>query len=237
MLKQWWKDVKHIPAIDTRWLAVWLLIYADFIVLDVYFPGFWGSSVLKYTGIFLCTIYAYQKYRKDTTLFLALFLTFLSDTILVWTDWELIGVFCFCFAQFVHMIRQTKAKPQIIGLYAITVILFFNFAILQGIKPLYAISTIYALELVCNVVLSIGRYRKNRSDYTARCNMYGFIAFIACDTCVAARYLTLDGLLPVAILPLVSFLVWVFYYPSQVLIANGSDTPPTRKIAKKSAIE
>ena len=92
MLKQWWKDVKHIPAIDTRWLAVWLLIYVDFIVLDMYFPGFWGSSVLKYTGIFLCTIYAYQKYRKDTTLFLALFLTFLSDTILVWTDWELIGV-------------------------------------------------------------------------------------------------------------------------------------------------
>ena len=66
----------------------------------------------------------------------------------------------------------------------------------------------------------------------------GFIAFLCCDICVALRFLALDGALPATIIPTVAFLVWVFYYPSQVLIANSSTQEPSerRKIAKTKRI-
>lgn len=53
----------------------------------------------------------------------------------------------------------------------------------------------------------------------------------------------MDGLIDVALLPLVGFLVWVFYYPSQVILANSSNAPMVdaphkgRKIAKSRSVE
>ena len=52
----WWDDFKRISYVDTKWLAVWIFIYLAFLSLDVFFPEFWGSSLLKYVGIFLCSI-------------------------------------------------------------------------------------------------------------------------------------------------------------------------------------
>ncbi len=230
-ISNWWDDFKRISYIDAKWLTTWVTIYLAFLTLDIFFPGFWGTSVLKYVGIFLCTIYAYQKYHNDNMLILALFLTFLADTILVWTPWEIAGVYVFCFAQLMHLLRLSKAKPEIIGAYAAALGLFAAFSIISGLNPLYAICTVYGLELICNLVLANRRYRKNPKDFRARCALYGFAAFIACDLCVALRHLTLDGFLPIEILPLVAFLIWVFYYPSQVLIANSSTG---RQFVKKS---
>ena len=228
----WWDDFKRISYVDTKWLAVWIFIYLAFLSLDVFFPEFWSSSLLKYVGIFLCSIYAYQKYHNDSMLILALFLTFLADTILVWTTWEIVGVYVFCFAQLMHLLRLSKAKLEIIGAYAAALGLFAALGIVSGLDPLYAICTVYALELVCNLVLSYRRYAKHPKDFKARCCFYGFMAFIACDFCVALRHLSLDSLLPVEILPLVAFLVWVFYYPSQVLIANSSTQKPSLHLSK-----
>ena len=100
---------------------------------------------------------------------------------------------------------------------------------------IYAIATIYGIELICNIIISIKNYRQNKHSFPVRCAFYGFIAFFCCDLCVALRFLSLGGILPDAFLPLTSFLVWVFYYPSQVLIANSSTLEPTKKqrFAKK----
>ena len=107
MLKSWWADLKRVPYVDTTWFAVWAFIYIGFLILDITMPtGFWGSSLLKYAGIFLCTIYAMQKYDRDHKLVLALFFTFLADTILVWTEYEIAGVFVFCFAQALHFTME-----------------------------------------------------------------------------------------------------------------------------------
>lgn len=228
----WWDDFKRISYIDTKWLAIWIFIYLDFLALDIFFPGFWGSSILKYIGIFLCTVYAYQKYHNDTMLILALFLTFLADTILVWTTWEIVGVYVFCFAQLMHLLRLSKASPQLIGAYGAALGLFAAVGIAAGLDPLYAICTVYGLELICNLVLANRRYRHNPKDFRGRCTLYGFAAFICCDVCVALRHLSLDDVLPIEILPLVAFLVWVFYYPSQVLIANSSTKRPSSHLSK-----
>lgn len=234
----WWKDIKRISYIDTRWLIIWVAIYISFLLLDILFPNFWGSALLKYLGIFLCIIYANQKYSKDYTLELALLFTFLADTILVWTPYTLAGVYVFCFAQFMHLTRLTKLSQSALGIYALALSVFFALNIANGLEPIIAVATVYGLELICNIVMSVKNYRKDKKNFRARCAFYGFICFFCCDLCVALRFLAINNYLSATLIPLTSFLVWVFYYPSQVLIANSSTMGPTktRKFAKTKHI-
>ena len=143
-----------------------------------------------------------------------------------------------CFAQFMHLTRLTKLSQSALGIYALAISVFFALTITQGLQPIIAIATIYGLELICNLVMSIKNYRADRKSFRARCAFYGFTCFICCDMCVALRFLTLNNIIPAIALPLTSFLVWVFYYPSQVLIANSSNLEPTKrtKFAKNKRI-
>jgi len=223
MFKKALADLKRIRSVDWRWLVIWIAIYASFLFLDILAPGFLGATLIKYAGLFLCLVYAYQKFRTDTLLILALLLTLLADTILVWTPWQVPGVYCFVFAQFFHIARFTLAQPKSLIVFFIIVLLAFLAAITQGIPPIYAIAFIYASALLLNVFLSISWYRRDKHNFHARCATYGFLLFLACDLSVALQYLAINNVLPTIILPVVSYLVWLFYYPSQVLISNSSD--------------
>lgn len=208
-------------------------------MLDVLVPNFWGSALLKYAGIFLCIIYAYKKYHDDNKLIIALFLTLLADTILVWTNYYAIGVFVFCFAQYMHFLRQTKLSKKTIGIFTAIISLLTIYSALRGYEIIYALSALYGGLLISNVTMASRRYRKNLKDFKAHCGWYGFIAFLACDICVATRYLMLHGVISANILPLIAFLVWVFYYPSQVLLANSSthkESTRGRHVAKTKSI-
>ena len=232
MFKTWRQDIKRIPHIDANWAVIWMSIFACFLILDIFFPGWPGTSLIKYTGIFLCVIYAYTKYNDDTMLTLALLFTFMADTVLVWTNWLVAGVYIFCFAQFMHLLRLCKARLEYIFAWAAFVSVAFAAAVIQGCKPIYAIACIYGLILVSNLYFATNHFLRRKADFKARCAFYGFIAFFCCDFCVAMRFLSLDGQLPTSVLPIASFLVWIFYYPSQVLIANSSTMPPTPKAVK-----
>lgn len=232
MFKNWWDDLKRIPYLDVQWVATWIAIYVSFLLLDIFFPGWPPTNMIKYIGIFLCVVYAYTKYNNDIMLTIALLFTFFADTILVWTNWLVAGVYIFCFAQFMHFLRLSRAKIEHIFTWAAIVTLAFGIAIVYGLEPIYAIGSIYAVILSSNLYLATVRYREHKNDFRARCAFYGFIAFICCDCCVALRFFALDSVLPLFILPVVNFLVWVFYYPSQVLIANSSTMPEAHKIVK-----
>ena len=234
----WWKDYQRISYVDPHWLIIWVAIYVAFLCMDIFLPGFAGSPLLKYIGIFLCVVYANQKSHTDYNLQLAILFTFLADTILVWTPYTIAGVYVFCFAQFMHLTRLTKLPYISLCIYAGGLSLFFALAIANGLDPIYAVATVYGIQLICNVVMSVKLWRANSKHFRTRCAFYGFIAFLCCDICVALRFLALDGALPAAIIPTVAFLVWVFYYPSQVLIANSSTQEPSerRKIAKTKRI-
>lgn len=241
-VKQSVTDLQNVYKIDVSWFSVWVSIYSGFILLDIFFPGFWGSDLLKYTGIFLCVVYARKEFPQDVPLAVALFLTFCSDTILVWTPFEWLGVLIFCFAQFMHTIRLTKASAKTIIIYAGTLVGMYCLARTQGVSPLYAIAGFYAITLLMNVLISIRNYRLCKTDFRARCAFYGFVLFLGCDICVGLRHLILDGVISSTFLPLIAFLVWVFYYPSQVVLANSSNLPveeahKRQKIAKTKRLE
>ncbi len=229
MIKAWIGDFKRLSYVDMKWLIIWASIYISFLFLDLIVPNFIGTSVIKYAGIFLCVIYANKKYRKDYLLQLALLFTFLADTILVWTPFVVPGVFVFSFAQFMHLMRLTKLEPKALGYYVCAISLLCALGVAFGLEPIYAIATVYGLLLICNLVTAAKNNSKNNRRFQTRCAFYGFIAFICCDACVALRFLILDGALPPFFLPILSYLVWFFYYPSQVLIANSSNTPKFAK--------
>jgi hypothetical protein len=205
---------KHI---DPQWFTIWCTIYLSFILLDIFFPNFPGSTLLKYSGIFLCLVYAWKKYPKDHLLHLALLLTLLSDTILMWVHAEILGVYTFIFAQFFHTSRLAKTSQHFLLLYFFIVFLIFCFGLIQGIDPIYVTSFIYATGLITNLILSHQWYKKSPNNPPARAAAYGFLLFLACDISVATSYLTIGPVHTV-----VSFLVWIFYYPSQILISNSS---------------
>ncbi len=238
-LKTWLKDLRRLGRVDISWFLIWVMIYLGFLTLDIFYPEFWvASSILKYTGIFLCIIYAHHKYGRDYMLQLALLFTFLADTILVWTPHVIPGVYVFSVAQFLHLMRLTKLPRRALSIYAAMISLFFAITITLGLTPIYAIATVYGLELICNLVMAIKNYRANRKDFRARCAFYGFSAFICCDICVAIRFLAITGTIPGTLTPIIALLVWVFYYPSQVLISNSSNYDPVKrqKFAKNKSI-
>lgn len=224
---------------DKRWLIVWIFIYVGFLTLDIFFPGYWGSALLKYTGVFLCVVYAYKKYRNDTKLILALFLTLLADTVLVWTDMTVLGVFIFCFAQFMHFLRLTRLNKKHLGAFTLVISLLTIVSAFRGDEIIYSLAALYGGLLISNIAMSASRFREDRQNICARCAFYGFIAFLGCDLCVGLRYVMLDGAMPTDILPIIAILVWAFYYPSQVLLANSSlhkESVKGRTVAKTSDV-
>jgi hypothetical protein len=209
--------LKYMRRLDSSWLIVWCAIYFSFILLDIFFPNFTGSTILKYTGIVLCLIYALKKSPKDHLLHLALLFTLLSDTILMWGHAEIIGVYVFIFAQFFHTSRLAKTAPRFIIIYFLIVFLIFCFGLIQEINPIYVTAFIYATGLITNIALSHKWYKKSPNNLHARAAAYGFFLFLACDLTVAISYLTAG---PIHVV--VAFLVWIFYYPSQIFISNSS---------------
>lgn len=238
-LKTWLGDLKRFGRGDINWFIIWVGIYLGFLTLDIFYPDFLiASALLKYIGIFLCIVYAHHKYNTDYMLQLALLFTLLADTILVWTPHALPGVYVFSVAQFLHLMRLTKLPRRSLSIFAAAISLFFAITVAFGLTPIYAIATVYGLELICNVVMATKNYRTNRKDFRARCAFYGFTAFICCDICVAIRFLALNGAIPNTFTPIIALLVWLFYYPSQVLIANSSNYEPIKKqkFAKNKSI-
>ena len=224
---------------DKRWLIVWIFIYVGFLTLDIFFPNYWDSALLKYAGIFLCVVYAYKKYRNDTKLILALFLTLLADTVLVWTDMAVLGVFIFCFAQFMHFLRITRLSKKHLGAFTLVISLLTIVSAFRGDEIIYSLAALYGGLLISNIAMSASRFREDRQNICARCAFYGFIAFLGCDLCVGLRYVMLDGAMPTDILPIIAILVWAFYYPSQVLLANSSlhkESVKGRTVAKTSDV-
>ena len=227
-----WKDYKRLTFVDPNWLFIWIAIYLTFLTLDVVAPTFIGTSVIKYAGIFLCIIYARAKYKNDYDLQLALLFTLLADTLLVWTPFTLAGVYVFAIAQALHIIRQLHLPKISLFIFVGVLSLIAGLSQLFRLPTIYVLGALYGGELITNIVIAAINYRKHNKNFNVRCALYGFIAFFFCDLCVAFRFVAIDTPVPDNFIPLASYLVWVFYYPSQVLIANSS----IKKFAKTKRI-
>ncbi len=252
------------------WLVIWGTIFVSFVVLDSIFQTayngenvyyqiaigphqilievvkngtFIGVTILKYIGIVLSFVYARKKFPRDHVLQIALAFTLLADTILTFDSVSVFGVLAFCFAQYFHLARFAKMKPNAFIIWTIFVLLLLIFGWYHKIPDMYILAFIYAISLAGNIILTHRWWRKikDNKDSTDReivastCAMYGFVLFALCDTNVALSYLSVTGTLPLFIARYANFFAWLFYYPSQVLISNSSIiTGKSKKNHKKS---
>lgn len=236
----------YLKTVDFVWLVTWGLIYAGFVLLDAFFPGFFGITILKMLGIILCVVYAWQKFRKDSLLIIALGFTLLADTILMIDSTSKLGVIVFCLAQFFHSSRLKKLKPMYLTAHLLMVAVGIMIAALLKIDIMYVLAAIYGYFLFSNLSLSFSWMLRKKS-VAAICAFFGFLLFVLCDFCVAVSYLSVTAILPLFLQRFADYFAWVFYYPSQVLISNsskelekieaerGSKTAEKAKIKKISA--
>jgi len=174
--------------------------------------------------------YRFCKSKKDWFwLIIALGFTVVADFFLILHDWHLPGVAVFCFAHLAYIVRaissatdynisnqdvKLSATPRF-HFWRYTVILIGLTAILASffLEVIFVVSGLYAILFIGNICLS-ARYL----GYNRRLTITGLLLFLACDICVLIYNLPgyfgapqwLLGVFP---------LIWVFYLPSQILIA------------------
>lgn len=186
------------------------VLYVIFLALDLLDHG--GRTVgLKYAGILLCVLFALLR-GTDRLIPAALLFTAAADFfLLVRGDHLAIGVGLFWVVQALYTLRLRRMgapmRPWLRTLAALTAVLLLLAA--RMVTPLNLLALIYFSQLAVNTALA---WRLPGGRLFAA----GLTLFVGCDICVG-----LFNVLPpsAALYPLVSFGMWMFYLPSQVLIA------------------
>ena len=128
------------------------------------------------------------------------------------------------YALYLH--RKTKNLRLLYLRLALTILGILITFVVLGSKtdPLAMISVIYYVNLIMNIIMSFLRFRKNRIFAIA------LVLFLLCDTVIglqaaAGAYLPIaEGSLLYRLIFIPFNLAWLFYLPSQVLIALCSKT-------------
>ena len=201
-------------------------IYFLFTFFDLYYfnTGNPCSIALKYMSIIIFFILSLSisengVSKRDTLLLqLALFFTLCADTCLLILNNFFIGIFFFCIVQFLYIIRHSKSlniTKVIISLCLIILLPAFILKLfpLDMDKRLLTISTIYLILLVNSLLVAV---KFNQIVALA------MTLFFFCDINVGISHIL--SIYPVYLwnIPLsflTSFLVWIFYFPSQLLLA------------------
>lgn len=180
------------------------LIYILFIILDI---NHLDSAYIKYLGIALCLVFSI--YRKNHIKSFAMLFTFTADFfLLVINKYYEIGLISFICAQICYIYFLGNIyKPYfnrfllirlIIVIFG-TIVLFIS----NNMSILNELVLIYFSNLVINTVQAF--FSKN-SIFAI-----GLLLFVCCDVCVGLHNIN-------AAYSVATFLMWVFYLPSQVLI-------------------
>lgn len=120
--------------------------------------------------------------------------------------------------------------------FCLTTIIITGANLCLGFMPtIFLLAAFYATALISNVVLGY-HWWKSTDALPALCAFIGFILFLCCDTCTGVSYLASIGTFSLACKHIADFAAWLFYYPSQVFIANSAKNrnplPESKKCAK-----
>jgi len=215
-------------------IGTFLVLYFMFLFHDFGTHYLKSPKMVKYgiviaSGIFTLSQFMFGKSKESIfsaiSLTLAMALTLVSDYFLLVsnTDYE-IGVTIFTFAQLFHFVRTLfefdRKKLDIfisLGfriLLPIIGIIIINLAVPEYFTYLYCIIIVYFTQLIANfldaVYLSI-KLKETKNRITGIILALGFLLFIICDIYVGLANIGAAGY----------EMNWIFYAPSQVLIASS----------------
>lgn len=203
---------QHPPArrLPALFLAAEGVLYAVFLTLDLL--GRASATISwKYAGILLCLLFSLWAALRggDRLVPAALALTAVADYfLLVRGDHLIAGVALFLCVQGLYALRLRRfgcppALPLRLGLAGA---FLAAAALLRLFTPLNALAALYFSQLLSNAVLALRRERRFGA---------GLALFVGCDLCVGLFNLAPAG----AVYSLAAVGMWLFYLPSQVLIA------------------
>ena len=191
-------------------------LYLAFLTLDLL--GLGASSIwLKYTGILLCVVFTCLCAIRggDWLVPPALALTALADLfMLVLNRHYGVGVTFFLAVQTLYLIRLRRAGAGSALWLRTALPLLLALAVyrLALLSPLNLLVCLYFSQLLANACLAwTVRGRRWRAF------ALGLTLFVGCDVCVGI--FNLPGLLPDALYQFSRIGMWLFYLPSQALIA------------------
>ena len=159
----------------------------------------------------ICFLTAFLKKEKDIYLKCALFFTLCADYCIIIASNNLAGVAIFCIAHGFYIMRNTNRIKAIAVFYAVTASLAFAVYLITK-NVLIALSALYACCLMTNAVTAV--FMKNKMIIA------GTVLFLFCDVCVLFYNGDAIGInFPEVVLNRLHILIWLFYTPSQVLLA------------------
>ena len=209
-----------------KWVTI-LFVILQTVIFFTFLAGDltleWDTSWVKYVGVLLCLFYAcaFCKNLNDAFLALALFFTAVADYfLLVINNHFEAGVTVFIVAQIFHFARIATLKTLKTNLISVAarlllaVVALVLLAVTNNFDTLNCLVAIYFPLLLVNTADALFVALKNKKRILL---FVGFCLFVLCDVCVGLYNIDIN--LPTKLVNAVSFLMWVFYLPSQTLIA------------------
>lgn len=200
-----------------------IVLYIAFLSLDIFsIPRSIHSRYLKYASIVLCLMLAssfalQSRNKRDSNyVVLALIFTMMADTFLLFTHHQITGVFFFCLVQLIYLKRYNSRFFKVGICFSVIAAIVH---LLLPFQPLYVIAGLYAL-LIGSCFLSTFHTKLPKFNlYSARIGMF---LFILCDIHVAL-YNQLST--SFSYYRFVTVAMWLFYLPSQFLLAMSASYP------------
>lgn len=202
-------------SVTSTFLAAEGCVYAIFLTLDRMGRGSLTVPI-KYAGVLLCLAYALLcvSWGGDRLVLVALAFTAGADWfLLVRNDCYALGIALFLCVQAVYFVRLRRAGAGNAWLLRSGLALGAGLAVCAAglASPVNRLAALYFSQLLSNTALAWTVGGKRR-----RCFALGLTLFVGCDVCVG-----LFNALPItsSLYPAVSMGMWLFYLPSQALIA------------------
>lgn len=192
-----------------RFLFINFFLYTAFLTLDLFYEFSKISSICKFIIVFHSFLFCSGRFKKP------LFLTVVSDLFLLFTSYNSLGVAVFSFAHIFYLKENHKFIPNNLKKKEREFFLFSAviFGIIFLISPLAVVYLFYAFCFFFNLLSAFYAYKKAPSKKQTLF-LIGLFLFILCDINVVFYNLT-DNTLSF-------YLMWIFYAPSQTLIALSS---------------
>ncbi len=204
-----------------------LICYFSFLFLDLYGSVRMSmySNILKYVSVLFCLANALLTgkdafEKKDAALLkAAMLLTIAADLFLLFTGYYFLGISIFCLVQIIYISRHSRYSKAHTKIYSAAGAAFmavsFISVVLSGInqQTIVIAGCLYAFLTVCSLHTAYGAVKSNLypKKTVVQINA-GLWLLLLCDISI---------LLKIAIpsIPLLGFLAWLFYLPSQVLLS------------------
>lgn len=198
-------------------IGIELILYFTFIILDV-FGVYSTSSAIKFVSILLCLVMSIviqlrsERFLDRVMLSIALSFTVFADIFLLFTDYYVIGVCCFCVVQTLYLVRIVNMKGEVgciegrirsrnlyrkgkrlfleqfikrilISSVIVGILLVIKFPV----DMLFSITTFYFISFICNIILVYQiRAKSHYFHGDIRLGLFwgGLVLFFCCDIMV-----------------------------------------------------